>query len=108
MRAYLLEKRQVVVESLTCFVEWRLLMEAKVEEREAGADEKERYCVEDKGSCAPGAVRITCVDVDAGPSPLRSALDLTVDFVTDDDLRDAAWHLKYLVDSVYTRHIICE
>ena len=84
-------------------------MESKQEEKEAGPDEKERYCGEDKDTCATGAVRITRVDVDAGPSPLRSALDLTVDFfVTNDDLRDAAWHLKYLVDSVYTRHMICE
>ena len=81
-------------------------MEAKVEEKEALADEKEGYGIEDKGSCAPSVVRITRVDVDAGPSPLQSALDLAVDFFTDDDLQDAVWHLKYLVDSVYTRHII--
>ena len=79
-------------------------MEAKSATGESKIDGEDKGGGEDKARMP--SVDITRIDIEAGPSPLTSGLDLEVAFTTDTVLPDAVWQVKYLVDSVYTRHVI--
>jgi hypothetical protein len=57
-------------------------------------------------SSSPARIRVLRIEVDEGPSPLTAPLELDVEFSTDAPLAAAHWEVKYLVDSVYARHVI--
>eukprot|EP00937_MAST-01D_sp_MAST-1D-sp2_P005332 g5332.t1 len=76
------------------------LAESKVDSKTVDAKESS------EGKAAPANINVTRIDIDEGPAPLQSGLDFEVTFTTDAELRDAHWEIKYLVDSVYTRHVI--
>ena len=88
-------------------------MEAKDSEEKAcfdgggaGAKDEGSGSKEGDGRDEAPTIRVLRIEVDEGPSPLTDGLELDVEFITDAPLAAAHWEIKYLVDSVFARHII--
>ena len=82
-------------------------MESKDEFKEEGKEEKEGKKEGKESGVEPLAmVDVQRIDIESGPQPLTSSLDLEIDFALDRPLSNAFWQIKYMVDTVRQRHFI--